>query len=97
MSYIIRSRCPNGCKYKIGYTCVAGECPYQIPGGVRYDIRLNAEEDKPTKINAQVKKAVKEFAEKVKEKALSHCRTINCYELTFIETTIDELLKEYEE
>ena len=32
----------------------------------------------------------------VKEKALSHCRTINCYELTFIETTIDELLKEYE-
>ena len=41
--------------------------------------------------------AVKEFAKKVKEKALSHCRTINCYELTFIETTIDELLKEYEE
>lgn len=40
--------------------------------------------------------AVKEFAEKVKEKALSHCRTINCYELTFIETTIDELLKEQE-
>ena len=40
--------------------------------------------------------SVNEFAEKVKEKALSHCRTINCYELTFIETTIDELLKEYE-
>ena len=40
--------------------------------------------------------AVKEFAEKLKEKALSHCRTINCYELRFIETTIDELLKEYE-
>lgn len=42
------------------------------------------------------KKAVKEFAEKLKEKALSHCRIINCYELTFIETTIDELLMEYE-
>ena len=41
-------------------------------------------------------KAVKEFAEMVKEKALSHCRTINCYELRFIETTIDELLTEYE-
>ena len=37
---------------------------------------------------------LKEFAEKVKEKALSHCRTINCHELTFIETTIDELLDE---
>ena len=42
------------------------------------------------------KKAVKEFAEKLKEKALSHCRIINCYELTFIETTINELLREYE-
>lgn len=42
------------------------------------------------------KQAVKEFAEKLKEKALSHCRTINCYELKFIEETIDELLKEYE-
>ena len=42
------------------------------------------------------KKAVKEFAEKLKEKALSHCRIINCYELTFIETTINELLSEYE-
>ena len=41
-------------------------------------------------------KAVKEFAGKLKEKALSHCRVINCYELTFIETTIDDLLKEYE-
>ena len=38
---------------------------------------------------------LKQFAERLKEKALSHCRTINCYELTFIETTIDELLKEY--
>ena len=46
--------------------------------------------------NAIRKKAVKEFAEKLKEKALSHCRIINCYELTFIETTIDELLMEYE-
>lgn len=40
--------------------------------------------------------AVKEFAEKVKEKALSHCKTINCYERKFIVETIDELLKEYE-
>ncbi len=39
--------------------------------------------------------AVKEFAEKLKENALSHCRDINCYEKTFIETTIDDLLKEY--
>lgn len=39
--------------------------------------------------------AVKEFAEELKEKALSHCKTINCYELTFIEETIDELLKEF--
>lgn len=22
-------RCPNGCKYKSGDTCVASECPYQ--------------------------------------------------------------------
>lgn len=65
MSYI-RTRCPNLCKYKSGYTCVASECPYQT-GDVRYDIRLN-EEDKPTKINAQVKQAVKEFAEKLKKK-----------------------------
>ena len=47
-------------------------------------------------IMAQKKQAVKEFAEKLKEKALSHCRIINCYELTFIEETIDELLKDYE-
>lgn len=40
--------------------------------------------------------AVKEFAEKLKEKAFSHCKTINCYECKFIETTIDELLKECE-
>lgn len=40
--------------------------------------------------------AVMAFAEKLKEKALLHCRTINCYECKFIETTIDELLKEYE-
>lgn len=65
MSYI-RIRCPNGCKYKSGYTCTASECPYQT-GDVRYDIRLNSEE-KQTKINAQVKQAVKEFAEKVKKK-----------------------------
>ena len=93
MSYI-RTRCPNRCKYKSGDTCVASECPYQT-GNVRYDIRLNTE-DKPTKINEQAKQAVKEFAEKLKEKALLHCRTINCYECKFIETTIDELLEEYE-
>lgn len=40
------------------------------------------------------KQAVKEFAEKLKKKALSHCKIINCYELTFIEETINELLKE---
>ena len=42
------------------------------------------------------KDKLKQFAERLKEKALSHCRTINCYELKFIEETIDELLKEYE-
>ena len=68
MSYIIRTRCPNGCKYKSGYTCVASECPYQT-GDVKYDIRLNTE-DKPTKINAQVKQAVKEFAEELKAKTM---------------------------
>lgn len=34
--------------------------------------------------------------EEIIEKALSNCKTINCYELTFIEESIDELLKEYE-
>ena len=29
MSYMIITRCPNGCKYKSGDTCVASECPYQ--------------------------------------------------------------------
>lgn len=38
----------------------------------------------------------KEFAKKLKVKALLHCRTINCYECKFIETLIDELLEEYE-
>lgn len=47
-------------------------------------------------IDEQRKQAVKEFAEKLKEKALSHCKIINCYELTFIEETINELLKDYE-
>ena len=41
-------------------------------------------------------KYLKEFAEKVKEKALLHCKTINCYELKSIEETIDELLEEYD-
>lgn len=66
--YIIRTRCPNGCKYKIGNKCSVSECPYQT-GNVRYDIRMNAE-DKPTKINAQVKQAVKEFAEHLKKYAI---------------------------
>ena len=48
-------------------------------------------------LEIEKKQAVKEFAEKVREKALSHCKTINCYELTFISETIDELLKEYEQ
>ena len=49
------------------------------------------------KHNAEVRKGfAKEFSEKVREKALSHCKTINCYELTFIEETIDKLLKEHE-
>ena len=86
MSYIIRTRCPNGCKYKSGDTCVASECPYQT-GDVRYDIRLNAE-DKPTKINAQVKKAVKEFAERLKEKLFDLGNIVN-------ENDIDETLKEF--
>ena len=63
MSYIIKTRCPKGCKYKSGDTCIASECPYQT-GYVRYDIRLNAK-DKSTKINAQVRQSAKEFAEKI--------------------------------
>lgn len=46
-------------------------------------------------IDEQRKRAVQDFAEKLKEKALLHCRTINCYECKFIETMIDELLEEY--
>lgn len=46
-------------------------------------------------IDEQRKRAVQDFAEKLKEKALLHCKTINCYECKFIETTIDELLEEY--
>ena len=42
------------------------------------------------------REAIMDFAKKVKEKALSHCKTIGCYELKFIETSIDELLAEYE-
>ena len=95
MSYIIRTRCPNGCKYKSGYTCVASKCPYQT-GNVRYDIRLNAE-DKPTKINAQVKQAVKEFAEKLKK--YSYCDNDfmdGKWHRYVLVSDIDELLKEYE-
>lgn len=93
--YIIRTRCPNGCQYKSGNTCVASECPYQT-GYVRYDIRMNAE-DKPTKINAQVKQAVKEFAEKVKK--CSYCDNVfmdgKWHRYVFVDD-IDKLLKEYE-
>ena len=94
MGYI-RTRCPNGCKYKSGDTCVASECPYQT-GNVRYDIRLKAE-DKPTKINAQAKQAVKEFAEKLKEKLFSVFGKTICIDLDTEDITdiIDELLKEY--
>lgn len=46
-------------------------------------------------IDEQRKRAVQDFTEKLKEKALLYCRTINCYECKFIETTIDELLEEY--
>ncbi len=94
MSYIIRTRCPNGCKFKSGYTCVAGECPYQT-GDVRYDIRLNAK-DKPTEINAQVKQAVKEFArklwDKIKDEGIDYKIGLRA-----LGEEIDELLKEYEE
>ena len=48
------------------------------------------------RLKAEKERAVKEFAGKLKEKALSHCKIINCYELTFIEETINELSKEYE-
>lgn len=96
MGYI-RTRCPNGCKYKSGDTCVASDCPYQT-GNVRYDIRLKAE-DKPTKINAQAKQAVKEFAEKLKEKLFSVFGKTICSDLDTKDITdiIDELLKGYEE
>lgn len=93
--YIIRTRCPNGCKYKSGNKCVASECPYQT-GYVRYDIRMNAE-DKLTKINAQVKQAVKEFAEKVKK--CSYCDNVfmdgKWHRYVFVDD-IDKLLTEYE-
>ena len=91
MSYIIRTRCPNGCKYKSGYTCVASECPYQT-GDVRYDIRLNAE-DKPTKINAEVKRELKQFAERLKEKDLSV--PLHKDFMIIDNKSIDETLKEF--
>lgn len=103
--YIIRTRCPNGCKYKSGNTCVASECPYQT-GYVRYDIRMNAE-DKLTKINAQVKQAVKEFAERVKlETTVNNRLCVREYDIGYndgyseayysFHKIIDGLLKEYE-
>ena len=93
MSYIIKTRCPNGCKYKSGDTCTASECLYQT-GDVRYDIRLNAE-DKPTKINAEVRQAVKEIAEKLKEKSFYIGTTENNYNVVEL-STVYAILKEYE-
>lgn len=93
MSYIIRTRCPNGCKYKNGYTCVASECPYQT-GDVRYDIRLNAE-DKPTKINEQAKQVVKEFAERLKERFTQYNNTDDVDIVASVNYELNELLKEY--
>lgn len=62
--------------------------------------RLKSQQQEIERLKTEIKQskieAVKEFAEKVKEKALSHCRTINCYECKFIETTIDDILEEYE-
>ena len=57
----------------------------------KLNARLTCDFVKTAQKQAKIE-AVKEFAEKVKEKALLHCRTINCYECKFIETTIDELL-----
>ena len=77
-------------------------CPMNLSGGdpvkeaiawrdrLRYELDLLLDEKSAIEC-----RAVKEFAQKIKEKALSHCRTINCYELKFIEETIDELLEEY--
>ena len=98
MSYIIRTRCPNGCKYKSGYTCVASECPYQT-GDVRYDIRLNAE-DKPTKINAEVKRELKQFAEKLKEKFYyvfgnEYEQSVSGFDTKVLIEYTDETLKEF--
>ena len=58
---------------------------------LRYELDLLLDEK-----SAIERRAVEEFAKKLKEKALSHCKIINCYELTFIEETINELLKDYE-
>ena len=93
MSYIIRTRCPNGCKYKSGDTCVASECLYQT-GDVRYDIRMNAG-DKPTKINAEVKRAVKEIAEKLKKKSFYIQTAEDNYNVVEL-STVYAILKEYE-
>ena len=58
----------------------------------KLNARLTCDFVKTAQKQAKIE-AVKEFAEKVKEKALLHCRTINCYECKFIETMIDELLE----
>lgn len=78
-------------------------CPMNLSGGdpvkeaiawkdrLRYELDLLLDEKSAIEC-----RAIKEFAQKIKEKALSHCKIINCYELTFIEETINELLKDYE-
>ena len=58
---------------------------------LRYELDLLLDEK-----SAIEHRAVEEFVEKLKEKALSHCKIINCYELTFIKETINELLEDYE-
>jgi hypothetical protein len=78
-------------------------CPMNLSGGdpvkeaidwrdrLRYELDLLLDEK-----SAIERRAVEGFVEKLKEKALSHCKIINCYELTFIEETINELLEDYE-
>lgn len=85
------------------YTGVYGECyrsdcglPNAEPSGLGTSSSYLVNTMTEKSITGIKQEAVKEFAEKLKEKALSHCKMINCYECKFIETTIDELLKEYE-
>lgn len=105
---LVKTGCPKGCMYISGGECMASECPYQT-GNVRYDIRMNTndkvnaekrfENNMKSVLEIEKKQAVKEFAEKLKEK-------FNGYEATYyngheegfhdLQEEIDELLKEYE-